>query len=203
VGAAGVNDISQGAELLAASEDLEVLSALIDGMSVEDLEEGMDLAAISGQMAVAAEVMAELDMPIMAWFLEDRADWLREIAVDNLFRYGATRALSDAMAETGLQVAGLGADEVEEGVARMAASDGMAAVSAEWAEAGARKAVEGLAEMAAAEGMRDASLALAEEGIAQVAEGAADLGASETLHATAEWIEDQADAPDEEQAEED
>jgi hypothetical protein len=36
-----------------------------------------------------------------------------------------------------------------------------------------------------------------------VAEGAADLGASETLHATAEWIEDQADAPDEEQAEED
>ena len=129
VAAAGVADMAQGAELLAASDDLAVMSAVVAGMSSEDLERGMDLAAIYGELSVVGDVVAALDMPVLAAFLEDRGDWLREIAVDDLLRYGATRALSEAMEETGQEVAGLGSGEVAEGLVRLAASEEMAARS--------------------------------------------------------------------------
>jgi hypothetical protein len=79
------------------------------------------------------------------------------------------------MAEAGAEVAELGAEEVAEGLTRVVVSEGMA-------------------DLAAAEAAREASATLAREGVLQVAEGAADLGASEAFHATAEAVEDRADA---------
>jgi hypothetical protein len=181
-----------------ASDDLSVMSAIVAGMSADDLEEGMELAGISGQLVAASDVLEELDMPILSAFLYDRGEWLREIAVNNMLRFGATRALSEAMAETQEQIEELGTDEVNEGLTRMALSEDAAIASEELAAAGARLAAEGLAEIAAARAMGEASAELAVEGIAQVAEGAADLGESEALHATADAVEAIADETDDE-----
>ena len=88
VGVAGVLDVAQGAELLDASDDLAEMSAFVAAMSTEDLERGMDLASLYGELTVAGDVMAELGLPVMAAFLADRGQWLREIAVDELKQYG-------------------------------------------------------------------------------------------------------------------
>ncbi|MFN2243726.1 MAG: hypothetical protein ACK2U2_15645, partial [Anaerolineae bacterium] len=116
VGVAGVRDVAQGAELLTASDDLAEMSGLIAAMSTEDLERGMDLASLFGELTVASDIMEALDMPVMAAFLADRGQWLREIAVDELMQYGTQRLLAEAMGDTGVQVADLGAGEVEEGI---------------------------------------------------------------------------------------
>jgi hypothetical protein len=88
VGIAGVSDVAQGAELLDASDDLAEMSAFVAAMSTEDLERGMDLASMYGELTVAGDVMAEMGLPVMAAFLADRGQWLREIAVDELRQYG-------------------------------------------------------------------------------------------------------------------
>nr|NIV35401.1 hypothetical protein [Anaerolineae bacterium] len=181
VGIAGVSDVAQGAELLDASDDLAEMGAFVAAMSTEDLERGMDLASLYGELVVAGDVMAEMGLPVMAAFLADRGQWLREIAVDELRQYGASRALAELMEDTSQQVADLGIGEA-------------------LAEAGIEMTAEGLADMAAAEAMRDAGATLALEGIATVAEGAADMGASEALHATAARLESTADESSEEES---
>jgi hypothetical protein len=165
----------------------------VGGISAGDLEDAMDLAAISGQLYVAGDVVAGLEMPVLAAFLEDRGQWLREIAVDTVLRFGAGQALADALAETGLDIEDLGAGEMAEGLTRVAVSEVAAARSDELAEAGAEMVAGGLVEMAAAEAMGEASEALAAEGVTQVAEGAAGIGTAEALRAAAEAVEEATD----------
>jgi len=50
VAMAGVADVSQGAELPAASEDVGVLSAMVGLMSLDGIEHGFELAPISGEL---------------------------------------------------------------------------------------------------------------------------------------------------------
>ena len=118
-----MSDVAQGAELLDASDDLAEISAFVAAMSTEDLERGMDLASLYGELTVAGDVMAEMGLPVMAAFLADRGQWLREIAVDELRQYGASRALAELIEDTSEQVADLGIGEVEEGLVRLAISD--------------------------------------------------------------------------------
>jgi hypothetical protein len=80
VGEAGFGDMARGAVLLAASDDPDATSAFAGALSADDLEEGMELAAIAGRLEVAGEVVATLDMPVLAEFLEDRALWLRRVS---------------------------------------------------------------------------------------------------------------------------
>jgi hypothetical protein len=134
-----------------------------------------------------------LEMPVLAAFLADRGQWWREIAVDTVIRFGAQRALSDALVQTGFDIEELGAGEVDEGLARMAASALAAARSEELAEAGEEMAARGMVEMAAAEAMAEAGEELAAEGVVQVAGGAAALGAAAALNATSEMVEDVAE----------
>jgi len=124
--AAGVRDLAEGAELLDASDDLGAMSAVVSGISAEDLEDAMDLAAISGQLAAASDIVTELDMPVLAAFLSDRGRWLREIAVDTVVRFGATRALSALMEETGWQLDDLAVDEIAEGLEELAGAEALA-----------------------------------------------------------------------------
>lgn len=131
-------------------------------------------------MAVS-EVADAMGMPIMADFLEDRGQTLHEIAVDTVFRFGATRALSEAIAKTGWQIADLGEEEVAEGITRMAVSAGMAERSEDLAAAGAELTAEGLVEMAAARGMHQAAEELVAEGAADIAAGASELTEAEMM----------------------
>ena len=82
VAAAGIIDMAEGADMLAASQDIEVQSILVSLLSEEDLSLGMDMGAIAGQLAVAADVVALREMPILADFLIDKSEELRDLAVD-------------------------------------------------------------------------------------------------------------------------
>ena len=181
VAEAGVTDLAEGAELLATSEDLEIQGAIVGALAEEDLGQGMDIAAIAGQLFAASEIIDALDMPVLASFLDARGQDLHELAVDAIFRFGATRALSEAVTETGLHVGEMGILEVEEGIDELVAAEGMAYRGEELAEAGLEQTAQGIVEIAAAEGMREASEELAAEGVAEVAEGAAEIGAAATL----------------------
>ena len=173
--------MAEGAELLATSEDIEVQGAIVGALAEEDLGQGMEIAAIAGQLFAVSEIVDALDMPVLAAFLDDKGQDLHELAIDAIFRYGATRALSEAVSETGMHVGEMGVLEVVEGVEELVAAEGMAYRSDELAEAGLEQTAQGLVEMAAAEGMREASEELAAEGVVEVAEGAAEIGAAATL----------------------
>jgi hypothetical protein len=137
--------------MIAASDDIEALSAVVGLMSDDDLDRGMELARMAGELWTVSDVVALLDMPVLAAFLEQRGEWLQEIAVETILSFGATRAVAQAMGETGAKVAGLGAEEMLEGFARGMASDRLAADSEALAETGAALAAQGLIETAAAE----------------------------------------------------
>ena len=120
--AAGVNDLMQGADMLAASEDITTISAVVHALNEEDLEDVIEIGAISGELAVLSDVLAAMDMATMAEFLHGRSQRLRELAVDNILRYGALRALTETMSETGEKVGQLGEEESAEGHARLGLS---------------------------------------------------------------------------------
>lgn len=160
--AAGVNDLMQGADLLTASEDIAVMSAAVAALNEEDLEDTMEIASISGELSVLADVLASLDMPTMAEFVFDRSERLHEIAVDNILRFGAMRALSEAMGAAGDEIGDLGEEEMLEGEARLDMAAAAADNSFAMRSAGEAMIAEGLAALAAAEGAEDMAAVLAE-----------------------------------------
>lgn len=181
VAEAGVADMAQGVALLAASDDIAVQSAILGELSEDDLDLGMELAAMGGQLHAVGDVLYDLNMPRLADFLEGLGYRLREISADTLHRFGATRALARAVAETGAAVAGLGSNEVGEGIARLAVADEAAAASQAADEAGRLLRSEGRAEMAAARGLRTVTQVMVEDATAEIAGGAAQLGAAEAM----------------------
>ena len=50
--------------MLAASDNIEVMSAMVGVMSMEDLNQGMQFARLSGEMRVAGEIVTRLKMPV-------------------------------------------------------------------------------------------------------------------------------------------
>jgi len=120
VAAAGAADVAQGAEMLATSEDIAVMSAIVRALSAKDLDRGLETARIAGEFAAVGDLGRRMGMPVLAAFLIDRSSKLRGIGVENLLRYSGTRALSEAMARAGARVSDLGAGEVAEGVTPLA-----------------------------------------------------------------------------------
>jgi hypothetical protein len=190
VGEAGSADLAEGAAMLAASDDLDVQSALIGALGAEDLADAMSMAAIAGQLGAVATVVDGLEMPILAAFLIDKSDELHDLAVESIYRSSATRALASAVGATGKDMAALGTNEMAQGLARLAISDTFAFRSEELAEEGLELTAEGLVEAAAADGMREASKDLAADAIGEIAAGSAELGAADTLDALTEDLEE-------------
>ena len=60
--AAGVNDLMQGADMLAASEDITTISAVVHALNEEDLEDVIEIGAISGELAVLSDLILAGDM---------------------------------------------------------------------------------------------------------------------------------------------
>jgi hypothetical protein len=137
------------------SGDIKTLGAVISLMSADDLEQGMELARMSGELRTVGDVVARLDMPVVSALLEDRGGRLQQIAVDTVLRSGSTRAIARTIAATGEDLEGAGTEEALEGVARQLASRAMAADSAALAEEGAELATQGLIEVAVADAAAD------------------------------------------------
>lgn len=153
--AAGANDLLQGADMLAASEDIDSMTTVVHSLNEDDLDDAMEIGSISGELAVISDVLASLEMETLSEFLLDRSQRLRELAVDNIMRYGALRALAHTLGETGEKVGALGEAEVAEGEARLGLADAVSANSEAMAIAGEEMIAEGLATLAAAQGALD------------------------------------------------
>ncbi len=178
---AGENDITQGEDLLTAAEDVEAMSAVVGMMSLGDAERGLALGRVAGELSTLANIVDELEMPILAAILDDRGALLQGMAVEIILRAAAERGLSQLMAATGGQIADMGVNEIDEGLLRVAASDMAAERSAELAAAGADLADRGAVEMAVAGAAADLADDLESEGVTDVEIGAAELGAAAAL----------------------
>ncbi len=121
-------------------------------MSAEDLDHGMKLASIAGQLWATSNVLETLDLPLFAEFLDDKGHELQELAVDVLLRSGATRVLATEMAETGAEVGELAIGEVAEGIGRLVESEELESQSDLLQDAGEQLEEQGLAEEVASGG---------------------------------------------------
>ncbi|MCO5186020.1 MAG: hypothetical protein M9918_18415 [Anaerolineae bacterium] len=186
VGEAGIEDIEEGAAMLDAADSLAVIGAVIDSMNEDDLAHSMEIAAISGQLNATGDLMSSIDMPVMAAFLWDRGDRLRELAVDSMVRFALGRTLSEAIAETESEIEALGENELAEGLARLDLSDEFAEEAVVMASVSLAAAQASAAEATAAEDMREFALDEAGEAISEMVEGAAEITAGEMLAEDAE-----------------
>ena len=96
VGAAGVVDVEEGVAMIMKGGDVKAMGAIVRLMSREELDRGLELARLAGELWTVSDVAGLLDMPVLAEFLEERGMRLQEIAVDQLLRYTGTRALAGA-----------------------------------------------------------------------------------------------------------
>jgi hypothetical protein len=103
-------------------------------MSAADLERGLKIARIAGELRAVSDVIDLLKLPVLSAFLQSRGEELRLTAVDVMLESVGARALSAALSDEVEHVAGMGAEEAAEGFARMAMSAGLAAGSDELAD---------------------------------------------------------------------
>lgn len=181
VAVAGVVDIAEGAEMLAASEDVGVLNALMGMMSEENIKHGLELARLSGELETAGEMVAALQMPVLASFLLERASRLHEMSVDQIRLAISTDGMSQVMAAAGERIAVLGENEVEEGVARLVISSAASEESAAMLKASEELAMQGMEEVLDAREVARAVRAEALEGAAEISSGSAVVGAALTV----------------------
>jgi len=182
-------DMAEGAVALAASEDIAVQSAIMGSLSREDLATGMKLSAIAGQLRTARNVVAALDMPVLSDFLAEKSDELDEAATEQIFLMAATRALARSLAQTGADVADVGADAVSAGVARKEISRAAAGRAEELARSGEAQIIVGMAEMEAGSIIDEAARQIEASAVGEIAEGAEAFGQAEALSAVASELD--------------
>ena len=162
------------------------MSAVVGVMSEADLEHGLQLARLSGELRVAGDIVDLLEMPVLAGFLESRSDRVNGMAVNSVLRSTSTRALAAAMAATGTDLASLSAENVADGIVRLAAADAMAERSGELAVESVAGAVRGVEELAAAAVLDQAARELTAAAATDAVVGGAKFGATEMERALAE-----------------
>src|SRR6266550_1797237 len=184
----GARDLAQGGELLSASEELSIQSDIVREMSAEDLDHGMKLASIAGQLLAASNILSTLGLPLFSDFVDVKGQELQELAVEELLRSGASRALATAMAETGAEVGDLGIGEVAEGIELLVESEEQESQSELLEDAGEQLTEQGLEEVVASEELSEAGKEIRAEGVTEIAIGAEEVGEAETAEAVAEEL---------------
>ena len=172
----------------AESEDIEVQSAVVSFLSEQDLEHGMGIAAIAGQMSVAGEIVALREMPVLAAFLKTAGNDLHDYAVNSIIKFAASRALGQAMMQTAGRVGEMGAGEMAEGMTRVGVAGRVADASDQMAARGARNLAGGILEVDASMQIGQVAQELAVQGAGEVAAGARRVGQAEALDAAAEAL---------------
>jgi hypothetical protein len=179
-------------EMLVAADDVETVSAVVGVMSLADLDRGMELARISGELQAASRIVDKLRMPLLSAFLDDRSGKMGQMAVDNILLASATRALAAAMAATGKKLEDLSATEVAEGIVRLAASGALADRSETLAAESGDSAAAGLDKLNAAGELEDAAGRARGEAMDATARGGAALGVATAEAALADSLVEQA-----------
>ena len=116
---------------------MAALSAVVGLMSEDDLERGLQLARLAGELEAVGNVVTRLQMPVLAGFLAMRSISLQEVAVDTIVRAAGSRALSQVIAAEEAELEEMGIEEAAEGLTRQAAAEALAERSEQLAMAGA------------------------------------------------------------------
>jgi hypothetical protein len=111
VAESGMRDIAQGEAALFAAEDIALLSEAVRTASMEDTADAMELAAMSGQLAVVGDVVYGLQMRSLGVFLAAMSNRLKSHAARELVQARSRQELAEAMGSVGDLVAGLGTTE--------------------------------------------------------------------------------------------
>ena len=56
----------EGVETILAGEDVDAMSAVVGLMSAEDLEHGLEMARVAGELWAVGDVIDMLQMPVLA-----------------------------------------------------------------------------------------------------------------------------------------
>src|SRR5262245_36665575 len=129
------------------SEDLAAMGEAVRALSQEDVARGMELAAMSGQIAAAGDVVDALGMGALSGFLGGVSARLRTIAGRDLVRWRGTTTLAQDLRRAGERVAGMGAMEVAEGLQALDAAGAIGGLSEEAGRAGDELVAQGLGEV--------------------------------------------------------
>jgi hypothetical protein len=171
---------------------VKAMGAIVKLMSREELERGLELARIAGELWTVSDVASVLDFPVVAEFLEERGMRLQEIAVDQLLRFTGTRALAGAIKQAGQDIEAMGEQEVTEGLTRMSVSDMAAERSAELSAASDALAAKAMNEFETAQTARAVARDAVASGVAEIAQGAEEIGAGKATAAVGKALEAQA-----------
>ena len=165
-----------------------MLGAIVGAISEDDLERGLQVARVAGELSAVAVVVRRIGMPVLSAFLLDRGDALLGVSVDAIVRSGGTRAIARALADTGERVEVLGEMEAAEGVARLVAAEGLAERSEDLADEGAALSFAGYEEMVVGETVRQAAVEVGAAGLAEAGEGMEEIGSAGALADMAEEL---------------
>ena len=121
--AKGVRDVAAGAITLDAAEDAAAVGALMAAVTADDLDRGMLLASLSGQLRVASDVVDLMHMPVLSGFLGVKGRQLRGLAVNEIGSAMAAAALAQGMDAMADRLAALGLGEVAAGLQELETAD--------------------------------------------------------------------------------
>ncbi len=176
VALAGAKDVLEGTKVLAASQDIACQSLAMGALSDEDLDLGLALAGIAGQLRAVTGVVDSLGTSVVAGFLDNKTEQLKQLAETVILRAGAAGSLSSMLAQTSKAVAELGEAEVAEGEAQLAVSEERAEESEELAGEGLGLMLMGMAEAVQAHDLQEEADEILAEGGAESVEGAEAAG---------------------------
>ena len=180
-----VADTIRGAATLEAAEETADVSALVAAVSADNLDRGMFLASLSGQLGVAANVVELMRMPVLAAFLDVKGQQLRGLAVNEIGRAMAAAALAEGMDALSNRLAAIGLSEIAEGISEGEAADALLDARDDAVAAGMQSAAAGVAELSAAQAGARATRQLAGAGMVMATQGAEEIGVAEGLAASA------------------
>jgi hypothetical protein len=159
-------------------------------MSLGDIDHGLELARLSGELLTVTDIINSLKMPVLSLFLSDRAARLHAMSVEQIRIAISTDALSKSLAAAGQRINTLGQNEVEEGMVRLATSEVVSGESSRMAKSSDERAVQGITEMVVGEEIREAARLTAMEGAADITSGAAVMGAALAMDDMAETLKE-------------
>jgi hypothetical protein len=157
-------------------------------MSEADLEHGLELARLSGELRVVGSIVDRMAMPTLSTFLHGRSKRVDKLAERAILRSTGTRALAAALAATGADLADLSADDVAQGIVRMAASDAMAEAGDELFVRGIGTQLRGADEVESAVQLGRAARGAAATAVAEGVAGGAEFGTAAAEEGLAEGL---------------
>ncbi len=193
VAVAGVVDVAEGAAMLAESEDVGVMSALVGMMSKDDLDHGLELARLAGELLTVSDIVEELQMPVLADFLAERSDRLHAMSLEQIHIAASTEGVSQLLASSGTRISHMGDNEVEEGMLRMQIAQASAAKSAAMSQASEELAAQGIEEVVVGGGVTRAARSEAVEGVKEISSGSMVMGAAQAIDDVATHLKEQSE----------